>query len=67
MICKRQSSPLQNQKEYLCQNLKMKIGSQIYHFWQLTAHLNEINMCLQGENQLISAMFQTITTFEVKL
>ena len=33
----------------------------------LTAHLNEINMCLQGENQLINTMFQTITAFQVKL
>ena len=33
----------------------------------LTAHLNEINMYLQGENQLINTMFQTITAFQVKL
>ena len=33
----------------------------------LTAHLNELNMRLQGENQLINTMFQTITTFEMKL
>ena len=33
----------------------------------LTAHLNELNMRLQGENQLINTMFQTITAFEMKL
>ena len=26
----------------------------------LTAHLNELNTCLQGENQLINTMFQII-------
>ena len=33
----------------------------------LTAHLNELNMCLQGENQLIDSMFQTVTAFQMKL
>ncbi|XP_075053814.1 general transcription factor II-I repeat domain-containing protein 2-like [Mixophyes fleayi] len=33
----------------------------------VTTHLNELNMRLQGENQLISTMFQTITAFEMKL
>ena len=33
----------------------------------LTAHLNELNMRLQGENQLICAMFQTILVLELKL
>ena len=33
----------------------------------LTAHLNELNMHLQGENQLISTLFQTITVFQMKL
>uniref|UniRef100_A0ABM5FVD0 General transcription factor II-I repeat domain-containing protein 2A-like n=1 Tax=Pogona vitticeps TaxID=103695 RepID=A0ABM5FVD0_9SAUR len=33
----------------------------------LTTHLNELNMHLQGENQLISTMFQTITAFKMKL
>lgn len=33
----------------------------------LTAHLNELNMHLQGENHLICAMYQTITAFKVKL
>ena len=32
----------------------------------LTAHLNELNMHLQGENQLISTLFQTITVFQMK-
>jgi len=30
-------------------------------------HLNELKMCLQGENQLLCAMFQTITAFKMKL
>ena len=33
----------------------------------LTAHLNEVNMHLQGENLLISIMFQTISVFQMKL
>ena len=33
----------------------------------LTAHLNELKMHLQGENQLINTMFQTITAFQMKL
>ena len=33
----------------------------------VTAHLNELNMFLQGENQLINTMFQTITAFQMKL
>ncbi len=33
----------------------------------LIAHLNELNMYLQGENQLICAMFQTVTEFKMKL
>lgn len=33
----------------------------------LTAHLNELNTRLQGQKQLINAMFQTITAFEMKL
>ena len=33
----------------------------------LTAHLNELKMHLQGENQLINTMFQTITAFQIKL
>ena len=33
----------------------------------ITAHLNEINKRLQGENLLISTMFQTITAFQMKL
>ena len=33
----------------------------------LTTHLSELNMCLQGENQLINTMFQTITLFQMKL
>ena len=33
----------------------------------LAAHLNELNMHLQGKNQFICAMFQTITAFEMKL
>ena len=31
----------------------------------LTAHLNELNMWLQGENQLINTMFQTISAFQM--
>ena len=33
----------------------------------LTAHLNELNMCLQGENQHTNTMFQTVTAFQTKL
>jgi len=33
----------------------------------LPAHLNELNMHLQGENQLLSAMFQTKILFQMKL
>ena len=33
----------------------------------LITHLNELNMHLQGENQLICAVFQTATAFKVKL
>ena len=33
----------------------------------LTAHLNELNMHPQGENQLINTMFQTITAYQTKL
>ena len=33
----------------------------------LTAHLNEVNMHLQGENLLISIMFQTITVLQMEL
>ena len=33
----------------------------------LTTSWNEFSVCLQGENQLISALFQTIITFEMKL
>lgn len=33
----------------------------------LTNHLNELNLRLQGENQLINVMFQTITAFQMKL
>ena len=32
----------------------------------LTAHLNNLSVPIQGENQLICAIFQT-TTFEMKL
>ena len=32
----------------------------------LTTHLSELNMCLQGENQLIKTMFQTIMAFQKK-
>ncbi|CAI6355941.1 unnamed protein product [Macrosiphum euphorbiae] len=33
----------------------------------ITTHLNELNVRLQGNNQLISNMFQIITAFELKL
>lgn len=33
----------------------------------LTAHLSELNLCLQGENQLNNTIFQTITAFQMKL
>jgi len=33
----------------------------------ITTHLNELNVRLQGKNQLISNMFQIITAFELKL
>ena len=33
----------------------------------LTAHLNELNTCLQGENQHTNTMFQTVTAFQTKL
>ncbi|XP_043931708.1 general transcription factor II-I repeat domain-containing protein 2A-like isoform X1 [Protopterus annectens] len=33
----------------------------------ITAHLNDLNLCLQGENLLITDMFQIVTAFEVKL
>ena len=33
----------------------------------LTTHLNESNMCLQGGNQLICATFQTMIAFKMKL
>ena len=33
----------------------------------LITHLNELNMHLQGENQLINNMFQTITASQMKL
>ncbi|XP_043917683.1 general transcription factor II-I repeat domain-containing protein 2B-like isoform X2 [Protopterus annectens] len=33
----------------------------------ITAHLNDLNLRLQGENLLINDMFQTVTAFEVKL
>ena len=33
----------------------------------LTAHLNELNMHLQGENQLTNTMFQTISAAQMKL
>jgi len=46
----------------------MKNGSQFYHFLvDLATHLNELNMSLQGENQLTCAMFQTIKMFKMKL
>ena len=32
----------------------------------VTAHLNELNMCLQGENQLINTRFQSTTAFQMK-
>lgn len=31
----------------------------------LTMHLNELSVCLQGENNLICAMFQAKTAFEM--
>ena len=31
----------------------------------LTTHLNELHMHLQGENQLINTMFQTISAFQM--
>ena len=33
----------------------------------LNAHLNKLYMHLQGENQLINTMFQTITVLQMKL
>lgn len=33
----------------------------------ITAHLNELNIRLQGKNQLINDMFQTVMAFEIKL
>ncbi|XP_041442018.1 general transcription factor II-I repeat domain-containing protein 2-like [Xenopus laevis] len=33
----------------------------------LTSHLNDLNMRLQGKNQLINTMFQGITAFQTKL
>jgi len=33
----------------------------------LTVHLNELNMHCHSENQLICAIFQTITAFKMKL
>ena len=33
----------------------------------LTTDVNELNTCLLGENQLICAMFQTVTEFKMKL
>jgi len=60
--------PLNPLLQNLCQNLKMKNGSQFYHFLvDLATHLNQLNMSLQGENQLTCAMFQTITMFKMKL
>lgn len=33
----------------------------------LVAHFNELDMCLQGENQLICSMFQTTVAFQMRL
>ena len=33
----------------------------------LASHLNELDLCLQGENQLINVMFETINALEMKL
>ena len=33
----------------------------------MTNHLDEINMCLQGQNHLDCAVFQTATAFETKI
>lgn len=35
-------------------------------FVGLSGHLNELNMHLQGENQLIHSVFQTITVLKMK-
>jgi len=63
----KKTSYLWNQKGNLCQNLKMENGSDLAFFMDLTAHLNELNIHLQGENQLTYAVFQTITKFKMKL
>ena len=49
-----------------------EFGDEIWHtdsafLVDFMAHLSELNVCLQGENQLICAMFQTITEFKEKL
>ena len=33
----------------------------------LTTHLNELHVCLQGETQLTNTTFQTITALQMKL
>lgn len=63
----KKTSNLWDQKGNLCQNLKMENGSDLAFFMDLTAHLNELNIHLQGENQLTCAMFQTVIAFEITL
>lgn len=57
-ICKIKSSPSWNQNKNLSQNMKMKNGSQFSTSVGLTAHLCDLNMCLQGKSHLICAVTQ---------
>jgi len=66
MACNMTSSPLWNQKGNLCQNVKIHNAHRFSIVVDLTTHLNELNMHLQGENHLICATFQIITMFEMK-
>lgn len=66
MICEMRASHLYNQKENFLPELDEKWRTDLAFLVDWTAHLNEFIMHLQGENQLICAMFQTITVFEIK-
>ena len=63
MICGMLSSHLWYQKTSLCQKLVENWLTDLAFLVDLTTHLNELNMCLQGENQFINTIFQTMTAF----
>ena len=58
---------MESKRKFVSEHEDEKWVTDLVFLMDLVAHLNELNMYLQCENQLIYAILQILTVFEMKL